>query len=355
MKVYLDHAATTPADGRVMEAVMRCMRMANPSAAYADAGEARREMRLARQQIARMLGIDHTAVVFTSGGSEANAWAMTASPNAAVSAIEHASVLRAAPGAVLIPANEQGMVTPEAVEKALRPDTKLVSVQWANNETGVLQPVEAIYPIVKKHGALFHVDAVQAFGHVPVSMKHCDLMTLSAHKLYGPRGAGCLVIRPGVRLKPLIPGGGQEKGLRSGTENVPAIAGFGVAAAIAQQEMAAHAQRERALVEDFIRQLRVPGMRLLGADAPRLPGVAAIFLPGMLAEIAIAKLDLRGVMVSGGAACHSHDASASHVYQAMGLTEDEARRVLRVSVGRGSTPEGMAYAARMVNEVYGGV
>lgn len=355
MKVYLDHAATAPADERVIEAVTRCMRMANPSAAYADAGEARREMRLARQQIARMLDIDHTAVVFTSGGSEANAWAMTVSPNAAVSAIEHASVLRAAPGAVIIPANAQGVITPEAVEKALRPDTKLVSVQWANNETGVLQPVEAIYPIVKKHGALLHVDAVQAFGHVPVSMKHCDLMTLSAHKLYGPRGAGCLVIRPGVRLKPLIPGGGQEKGLRSGTENVPAIAGFGVAAAIAQQEMAAHAQRERALVEDFIRQLRVPGMRVLGADSPRLPGVAAIFLPGILAEIAIAKLDLRGVMVSGGAACHSHDAAASHVYQAMGLKEDEARRVLRVSVGRGSTPEGMAYAARMVNEVYGGV
>ena len=353
MKVYLDHAATTPADERVVERMMRCMRMANPSAAYSEAGEARREMRLARQQIAKMLQIEHTAVVFTSGGSEANAWAMSASEHAAVSAIEHASVLRSAPHAVIIPANEQGVITPEAVQKALRPDTKLVSVQWANNETGVLQPVEEIYPIVKKHGALFHVDAVQAFGHVPVSMKHCDLMTLSAHKLYGPRGAGCLVIRPGVRLKPLIPGGGQEKGLRAGTENVPAIAGFGVAAQLAQEDLMSRAEREKKLMQEFIGWIHVPGMRLLGAQAQRLPGVAALYLPGMLAEVAMAKLDLRGVMVSGGAACHAHDPAASHVYQAMGLSEDEARRVIRVSIGRETTADMLRYAAQAICEVYG--
>lgn len=353
MRVYLDHAATTPADERVIEAMTRCMRLANPSAAYSAAGEGRREMRLARQTIARMLGVDHAAIVFTSGGSESNAWAMQLSPHAAVSAVEHASILSAAPEAVRIPVNEDGVVTPEAVARALRPETKLVSVQWANNETGVLQPVQDIYPIVKRHGALLHVDAVQAFGHVPVNAGCCDLMTISAHKLYGPRGAGCLYIRPGVRLKPLIPGGGQEKGLRGGTENVPAICGFGMAAELAQADLETRAERERALMDGFLKQLRIPGMRLLGENARRLPGVAALYLPGLPSEIAIAKLDLLGVMVSGGAACHAASHEPSHVYRAMGLSDEEALHVIRISIGRHTTREELDCAAECFHRVYG--
>ena len=206
---------------------------------------------------------------------------------------------------------------------------------------------------MKKHGALLHVDAVQAFGHVPVDARCCDLMTLSAHKLYGPRGAGCLYIRPGVRLKPLIPGGGQEKGLRGGTENVPAICGFGMAARLAEEDLAERAARERELMQHFISSLKIPGMRLLGEKAERLPGVAALYLPGVPSEIAIARLDLLGVEVSGGAACHSASHEPSHVYRAMGLSEKEALQVLRVSIGRHTTKEQLEYAAQCFRQVYG--
>ena len=352
MAIYLDYAATTPTDDKVIEAMCGCMKLANPSSPYGAAAAARRQMRLARQLIARMLHADVAALYFTSGGSEANAWAMTYSPHAAVSAVEHASVLNSAPNAVRIPADANGLITAQAVARALRPDTELVSVQWANNETGVIHPIEEIYRVVKAHGAKLHVDAVQAFGHVPVDARHCDMMTLSAHKLYGPRGAGCLYVRPGVELNPLIPGGGQEGGWRGGTENVPAICGFGVAAQLAQADLEARAQRERALMAGFLAQIAVPGAYPLSADVPRLPGVAALYLPGLPAEIAIAKLDLLGVEVSGGAACHSRSAAPSHVYQAMGLSEDEAKHVIRVSIGRGVDEAQLTAAAAAINRVY---
>ncbi len=353
MSIYLDYAATTPVDERVIAKMVDCMRLANPSAAYASAGAARREMRLARRAIADTLGVDQAGVVFTSGGSEANAWAMTAGQRIAVSAIEHASVLSAAPQAIRIPADENGVITPRAVEQTLRPDTQLVSVMLANNETGAVQPIEEIYQLLRKRGVLLHVDAVQAFGHIPVDARHCDLMTLSAHKLYGPRGAGCLYIRPGVRMTPLIPGGGQEMALRGGTENVPAIAGFGVAAQLAQEDMSARAVLEKALLSRLIDSVQIPGMRVLGEHAPRLPNVLALYLPGVESETAIARLDLLGVEVSGGAACHSRAANASHVYRAMGLSETEARHVLRVSVGRGVTEAMTGQAAKAIRQVYG--
>ena len=352
MTVYLDHAATTAADDRVIDAMTRCMRMANPSAAYSAAGEGRREMRLARQQIARMLCVDHAGIVFTSGGSEANAWAMSISQEAAVSAVEHASILSAAPGAARIAVDENGVVTPEAVRRALRPDTKLVSVQWANNETGVLHPIREIYPLVKKHGALLHVDAVQAFGHVPVDASLCDLMSLSAHKLYGPRGAGALYIAPGMRLAPMIPGGHQEMNLRAGTENVPAIAGFGEAARLAAEDLPERAEHERALMAEFIGQLQIPGLRVLGEGAPRLPGVTALYLPNLPSEKAIMKMDLRGFCLSGGAACHAGDGTPSHVYRAMGLSEKDAACVVRVSIGRGTTKQALAACAQALEEVW---
>ncbi|MBP3646527.1 MAG: cysteine desulfurase [Clostridia bacterium] len=350
MPIYLDHAATTAPEARVIDEMMRCMRMANPSAAYSAAGEARRELRLARQQIARMLHVDHTAVYFTSCGSEANAWAMRADPHAAVSAIEHASVLHAAPNAVRIAPNTDGVITPESVERALTPDIRLISVQWANNETGVLQPIADIYPVVKKHGALFHVDAVQAFGHVPVDARHCDMLTLSAHKFCGPRGAGCLYIRPGVRIPPLIPGT-QESGRRGGTENVPAVCGMRVAAEMAEQDLLERMQREEALMNHFLDELAIPGMRVLGGNAAKLPGVRAIHIPGLDSETAIARLDLMGIQVSGGAACQAGLHEPSHVYLAMGLSPTEARQVLRISIGRYTTSDELHQAAQALRSL----
>lgn len=362
--IYLDHAATTPADARVIDAMARCMReaWANPSAAYSAAGEARRALRLARREIADMLNAAPQEIVFTSGGTEANnqAVALAAGGHAVVSAIEHASVLNTARAlcreVTLVKPDGEGRVPVEAVTAAVRPDTRLISVQLANNETGVIQPAAEIGAMARARRVPFHCDAVQAFGHVPVDVKalNADLVSLSGHKLYGPWGVGALYVRQGVALKPLIRGGGQELGLRAGTENVPAICGLRVAAALARTDMEARAERERALLAAFVDDVRrrVPGCRVLGERAARLPGIVALLLPGTTAEAAIARLDGLGVQVSGGAACAARERTPSHVYRAMGLSDDEAARVLRVSIGRGTTGEGLCVAAEAVGVVY---
>ena len=362
--IYLDHAATTPPDPAVIRAMDDCMARAwhNPGAAYAAASEARRALRLCRECIAGMLNAHPQEIVFTSGGSEGNNQAMTLARggHVVVGAVEHASVLNAArriAGEVTVaPSNREGIISPEAVERALRPDTRLVCVQFANNETGVLQPVREIGALTRSRRVPFLCDAVQAFGRVPIDVRalNVDLMTLSAHKFYGPRGAGCLYVRQGVPLEPLIEGGGQEFGLRSGTENVPAVEGMRVAAALAARDMAVRAGHERALAATFLRRLsaRVPDCRLLAQSAPRLPGVMALLLPGLPSEQAVADLDLLGVQVSGGAACAARSGKASHVYRAMGLCEADARCVLRVSLGRDNTEAEMETAAEAIARVY---
>jgi len=358
MSIYLDYAATTPADEQVIAIMSECMRKswANPSAAYSEAGAARRILRTARSQIAAMLGCDASSLCFTSGGTESNAWAMTAAKgkHAVISAIEHASVLEAArqfaAEVTLVQPDETGVIRPEAIAAAIRPDTALVSVQWANNETGVIQPIREIRAVTKK--IPLHVDAVQAFGHVEVDASLCDLMSLSAHKLYGPRGAGALYIAPGICLSPMFPGGHQEMNLRAGTENVPAIGGFGEAARLAAEDLSQRAQAESALLNDFVRQLAIPGLRVLGEGAPRLPGVMALYLPNLPSEKAIMKMDVRGFAISGGAACHAGDGRPSHVYRAMGFSEKEAACVVRVSIGRGTTKQALAACAQALVEVW---
>lgn len=353
LSIYLDHAATTPADQRVVEAMCLCMREAfyNPSAAYSAAGHARRTQRMARQAVAQLLGCDGGEVFFTSGGTESNNWALQAARgrHAVVGAMEHASVLEAARAyashVTLVPPDENGVIRPEAVQSALRPDTALVSVQWANNETGVLQPVEQIARVAHSGGALFHTDAVQAFGHVPVHTREIDLLSLSAHKFYGPRGVGCLYVRSGTALPALLYGGGQESGLRAGTENTPAICGLGVAAELAEADLDRRAQRERELMQLFVSLLDGCGARVLGQNAPRLPGVMALWLPGHESEGLIARLDTKGIQVSGGAACAAGSGLPSHVYLAMGLSAREARCVLRISPGRSTTRHQMETAA----------
>ena len=363
--IYLDHAATTKPDARVIAAVARCMaeEWANPSSPCGAAGAARREMRLARQAVAGMLNAGAGEIVFTSGGSEANSHAMTLASggHAVVSAVEHASVLNAARHwareVTRVMPDADGAIRPEAVAAALRPDTRLISVQLVNNETGVIHPVAAIGALARSRRIPFHCDAVQAFGHIPIDVRvmNIDLMSLSAHKFYGPRGVGALYVRQGIGLRPLIDGGGQEFGLRSGTENVSGICGLRVAAALAQGDMAQRAQRERALLQGFVAELgaKIPGMRLLGAGAERAPGVAAILLPGMESEKVVAELDLKGIAVSGGAACAAREREISHVTRAMGLSEGDARCVLRISVGRFTTAAELEEAARAIAEIRG--
>lgn len=354
--IYLDHAATTFPDEAVIQAMADCMRAQpyNASAAYSAAGSARRIHRLARQRIAGMLACPPQDVYFTSGGTEGNNWIVRAfsGRRLAVSAIEHHSILEPAKAAgchvAKILPDFTGYISPEAVESALAPDTKLVCLQWANNETGVIQPVREVYALCKARKIHLHVDAVQAFGHIPVSAECCDSMSLSAHKLYGPRGVGALYIRSSAALPPLLLGGSQESGMRAGTENTPAICGFDTAVQIAGADMQPRMDRQRALLDRFVSQLKaaVPEIKRLGEGRERLPGISALLLPGVTAEAAIAAMDLRGVMLSGGAACASRAGKPSHVYTAMGLTSEQAGRVIRVSIGRYTTKEELTYAAK---------
>lgn len=360
--VYLDHAATTRPEEAVITAMAACMQecWANPSAVYGEARKPKRELRLARQALAKILRCDHTAILLTSGGTQSNnlALRLATGGHAVVSAIEHSSVLEAAQlwarEVTLVQPDKNGVIQPEAVAAALRKDTALVSVQAANNETGVLQPVEAIGRLLREKRIPFHVDAVQAFGQVPVKAACCDMMSLSAHKFYGPRGAGALYVRPGIEPPALMAGGGQERNLLAGTENVAAVCGMRVAAELAMADMTARADRERALLAQLIAGLRagIPSLQVLGEDAERLPGVTALHLPGLLAEQAIAALDLLGVMVSGGAACAAASGEASHVYRAMGLTEEAARDVIRISVGRHTMAEEINRAVAAILQVW---
>lgn len=362
--IYLDHAATAPTAPQVIEAVAQSMRMytANPSAAYGEAGKARKEIRLTKDLLSGMLGCDRNELFFTSGGTEANNWVFFnySGMHVVLSAIEHTSVIRSAEQhgcrCTFVPPDENGIIRPEAIARAIEPDTKLISVQFANNETGILQPVEQIGEIAKSRKIPFHCDAIQAFGHVPVNVKEirCDLLSVSAHKIYGPRGIGFLYIRSGLPFQAMIHGGGQENDRRSGTENIPAISGFRTAAELALSDMALRDAHERSLIDLLLSRLTsaIPGCRVLGGNARRAPGICAVCLPGLPAEYAIAKLDMQGIMVSGGAACAAHSAAPSHVYTAMGLSLEEAACVLRFSPGRTTTAEEIITASDALIRLY---
>lgn len=363
--IYLDHAATTRPDEKVIAAVSRCMAevWANPSSPCAIADAARRELRLARQAVAGLLNAKPQEIVFTSGGSEANSQALmlAAGGHAVVSAVEHASVLNAArrwaKDVTLIMPDEDGVVRAEAVAAALRPDTRIISVQLVNNETGVVQPAAEIGRLARARRVPFHCDAVQAVGQIPIDVEamNIDLLSLSAHKLYGPRGVGALFARQGIALSPLIDGGGQEFGLRSGTENVPGVCGLRIACALAAADMDERARRERALTARLVvkMQKEIPGCRPLCAGANRAPGIVAVLLPGIDSERMVAALDLRGIVASGGAACASRKREPSRVYRAIGLSERDARCVLRLSVGRFSSVEEIDAAVEGVKEELG--
>lgn len=359
-RVNLDHAATTAPDPRVITAVAKCMAECdgNPSSVYREAGAARKTIREAKEALAALICAAPQELYITGSGTEANNWAMlqAAGKHIVVSGIEHKSVLlaakRYAASVTVIPPMEDGTLSPQDIASALRPETALVSVMLANNETGAVQPVAEIGNVTRARGILFHCDGVQAYGHIPIDVNACriDLFSASAHKLYGPRGVGLLYARNGLSLTPLLLGGRQERNLRAGTENVPGIAGFGAAAGLAAEDMAQRAAREAKLRQLFIERVTgaVPTVRVLACDVPRLPGIAALWLPNPESEAVIAAMDAKGVRISGGAACAAGSASPSHVYMAMGLPADDAKRIVRISFGRNTTEEETLYAAEML-------
>jgi cysteine desulfurase len=356
VRTYLDFNATVPLGTAAREAMIAAAGVGgNPSSVHAEGRMARAEIETAREMVARLVGAKPSEVVFTSGASEANSWVMAGGWDAiAVSGIEHDSVLtpaRASAARLIdIPATASGTVDLAAAAARLAQETDtsartLVSVMLANNETGVIQPVAEVVALAHEHGALVHVDAVQAPGRIAVDFAAlgADLMTLSAHKMGGPRGVGALIVRDGVSLPAFIKGGGQERRRRGGTENVAGIAGFGAAAsaALAHETAAAHMGRLRARIEDGVRRT-TPAAVIVGNDVDRIANTTCLALPGKSAETLVIKLDLEGVAVGAGAACSSGKVGSSHVLEAMGLGPQVARSAIRVSLGPQTSEQDIA-------------
>jgi len=339
--IYLDHNATTPVLPQAAAAMADALaRTGNPSSVHRFGRLVRRSVDEARESVAALAGVSAANVVFTSGGSEANNLALRGvADRAFVSAVEHASVLDAVPDADVIPVDGNGVVDRAALKEILAglDGTAVVSVMLANNETGVIQPVAEIAEIVHAAGALFHCDAIQAAGKRPVDMRDlgADLMSLSAHKFGGPQGIGALVVRDGLDPEPLIRGGGQERRRRAGTENVPGIVGFGVAAQHAQDAANDYSAKLTGLRDDMERRLlaAAPDAVIHGAGVERLANTSCIGLPGVSGEIQVMTLDLAGVAVSAGSACSSGKVTPSHVLSAMGRDDEAARSAVRVSLG----------------------
>jgi cysteine desulfurase len=362
-RIYFDNAATTPLDPRVREAMLPYLdgTWGNPSSLYQEGRQAREAVETARRQVAELLHAQPGEVVFTASGTEADNLAIQGVLSAAgiegahviASAIEHPAVLaccrsleQRGASLTLLPVDANGLVDPDNLAAALRPETRLVSVMAANNVIGTLQPIGELASIARRHGALFHTDAVQAAGKIDldVSAVPIDLVSLSAHKLHGPKGVGALFVREGVRLEPLVHGGGQEEGRRSGTENVAGIVGLGRAAELARENMAGEAAR-LVRIRDFLVDrilAQIDNAHLLGDRYRRLPGHLCLAFAGMEGEAIklLLELDQEGIAVASGSACSSrHAGEPSHVLRAMGFDPVRARGSLRVSLGRFNTVE----------------
>jgi cysteine desulfurase len=362
--VYLDNAATTSLDERVLEAMLPYLRggapnglpRGNPSSLHASGTAARQAVEEARTSVARLVGASPGEVLFTAGGTEADNLAVlgvaAASPekrHVVISAVEHPAVRGAAAHleaagyeVTRVGVDANGLIDPNELAKTLRPDTALVAVMWANNEVGAVQPVQELADLCREAGVLFHVDAVQAAGRLDIDVSQVSVSTLalSAHKFYGPQGVGALYVREGVSLLPVLFGGGQEKGLRSGTENVAGIVGLGEAARLASEELGERTRHEEALRDALLSGLTsIAGVRLNGHREKRLSNNAHLSVEGVEAESLVLFLDALGYAVGSGSACASSTAGhkASPVLLAMDRTEREAFSAVRITVGKDNT------------------
>ncbi len=354
--VYADHNATTALDERVLEAMLPWLkgRYGNPSSVHALGREARSSLDHAREQVAQLVNAHPSQIVFTSGGTEANNSALKGVAyrlppgRIAISAVEHTSVF--APAVALcrfgwqldaISVDHNGVCSVEALKQAMQSETRLVSVMWANNETGTVQPVAAMAARCREQGVLFHTDAVQVAGKLPLDFANsgAHLMSLSAHKLYGPKGIGALILDKAVDMEPLLHGGGQEKGRRGGTENLTAIVGFGRAAELAYVELEVRRRHLLSLRERFEARLArdLPQAVIFSATAERLPNTVFLAVPGLEGQTLIMALDQQGIAISSGSACGSEHTEPSSVLKAMGVENDLALGAIRISLGKDNT------------------
>ena len=358
-RVYLDHAATTPVDPEVAEAMSRVLHdtHGNPSSIYAEGRAARAAVDRARDEVAAAIEAEPSEIVFTSGGTEADNLALRGALKArrderdglVTTAIEHHAVIDTARDLeryahvrlTVVGVDRQGVVDPAAMREAIDERTSLVSVMHANNEIGTIEPIAEIGGICRDLGVTFHSDAVQTVGALEVDVRKIpiDLLSINAHKFYGPKGVGALYVRRGTRLATMQTGGGQEKGRRTGTENVAGIVGLGVAMRIARERRATESPRQARLRDRLISgvRTRVPDVVLNGHPTDRLPNNASFCVPGTDGESLIVALDLEGFAVSSGSACTSGETEPSHVLLALGLDREVAKGSLRVTVGRSTT------------------
>ena len=365
MRVYFDYNATTPVAPEVVEAVGRAMRenFGNASSVHHFGQQAKAAMDDARSEVARLINAEPSEVVFTSGGTESDNLALRGAAEAAeaggagrtrrhiiTTSIEHEAVLNTIKAltrrgwtSTLLPVDASGIVAPSALAAAITHETAIVSVMHANNEIGTVQPVADLVPIAHEHGALFHTDAVQSAGKIPVDVRALgiDLLTISAHKFNGPKGTGALWIRRGTRVVSTMTGGKHERNRRGGTENVPGIAGMGVAARLARTKLSSGAEHLATLRDRLERGIleHVAGTCVNGALSPRVPNTTNISFEGVEAESLLIALDLEGFAVSTGSACSSGTLEPSHVLRAMGLPSHRTQNSIRFSLGAGNTPE----------------
>ena len=369
-KVYLDNAATTRVRDEVISAMLPYFTeyYGNPSSLHLFAREAAKGLDAARAQVAAALNATPQEIVFTGGGSEGDNMVLRGIARAyqkqgahiITSAVEHHAVLHTLEAlekeqglsVTYLPVDEYGRVSAAQVEQAIRPDTILVSIMFANNEVGTIMPVEEIGRVCRAHKVLFHTDAVQAVGHVTIDVEamHIDLLSLSAHKFHGPKGVGALYVRKGVRLPALITGGGQERKKRAGTENVPGIVGLGVAIELAVAELAENTKAMCALRDRLISgmEARIPKIKLNGHRSQRLPNNVNFSIRYIEGESILLMLDLNGIAASSGSACTSGSLDPSHVLLAMGLTHEVAHGSLRLTLSRYTTPEEIDYVLEIL-------
>lgn len=358
--IYLDHAATTPVKPEVLEAMLPWFteNFGNPSTVYSIGRTSKKAIEEARETVARIIGAEPREIFFTGSGTEADNWAIKGAAYANMkkgkhiitTSIEHHAVLHTCQylesecfEVTYLPVDEYGLVSPEQVEAAIRPDTILISVMFANNEIGTIQPIAEIGKIAREKGICFHTDAVQAMGSIRVNVSdlNVDMLSMSAHKFYGPKGVGALYIRKGVKLTSFMHGGAQERGRRASTENVPGIVGLAKALELADKNMDEHNKKLIALRDRTIAEIeeKIPYVRLNGHREKRLPGNVNFSFEFIEGESLLLMLDLKGIAASSGSACTSGSLDPSHVLLAIGLPHERAHGSLRLTFGDGNTDE----------------
>lgn len=358
-RIYLDYAATTPTHADVIQAMLPHFTdsFGNPSSIYSYGQEAKGAVEKAREQVATLIGAHDEEIVFTSGGTEADNFAIEgaalANPernHVITSATEHHAVIetcrfleRRGFRVTYLPVDKEGLVNPTDVKNTITDKTRLISIMHANNEIGTIQPIKELAAIAREAGVLIHTDAVQTVGQIPVNVDDLgvDLLSISAHKLYGPKGVGALYIRKGTRLVPFMHGGGQERNRRGGTENVPGIVGLGKATEIAHEGMTEEIERQTQLRDRLINSIleQIDGVRLNGHRAKRLPNNINVSIDYVEGESMLLNLDLENICASTGSACSSSSLEASHVLLALGLAHEQAHSSLRFTVGKWTTDE----------------